>query len=483
MLMGISTDIRIINSQEGKSQSLTARTFYHTYMIDEDRIHNKASILKGKGTNNSVSTSTLTALLYLGTGNNYLPKDSFIDPKIKKVKDESVKGVVDRGMGFLERQKSSFDEIQPSMQPDELRQKIDQTIDEIGATKGILKDVLHSRKVIGDELNKVIDEMAEDEVLLERNDRLLLQYQSDVKRLTFIAEGNIVSQDLKPSVRCPFCNGELPHEHKEDCIGAAITEVQKIEKQVKDLQSVQKALKEEYSVLTKRKENLFEQSEEQNVKISGELNPKIKRLKEQLDEYQSSLRFYEMQEMITSFSGFLKEERDAVESSTITNNQLNAKEKFKEVFQKLLDAELKDLLVQCAYQNYIDSHFDIASCDVVVNGHKKKSQGKGFRAFLNTILAVAIQNCLEKMGHYHPALLIVDSPILTLKEKDVSKDEFVPDPMKSGLFRYFVERKSPPQTIIIENEIPAIDYGKANLIRFTKDSKTGRYGLIEGYQE
>lgn len=190
-----------------------------------------------------------------------------------------------------------------------------------------------------------------------------------------------------------------------------------------------------------------------------------------------------MQEMITSFSGFLKEERDAVESSTITNNQLNAKEKFKEVFQKLLDAELKDLLVQCAYQNYIDSHFDIASCDVVVNGHKKKSQGKGFRAFLNTILAVAIQNCLEKMGHYHPALLIVDSPILTLKEKDVSKDEFVPDPMKSGLFRYFVERKSPPQTIIIENEIPAIDYGKANLIRFTKDSKTGRYGLIEGYQE
>lgn len=483
MLMGISTDIRIINSQEGKSQSLTARTFYHTYMIDEDRIHNKASILKGKGTNNSVSTSTLTALLYLGTGNNYLSKDSFIDPKIKKAKDESVKGVVDRGMGFLERQKSSFDEIQPSMQPDELRQKIDQTIDEIGATKGILKDVLHSRKVIGDELNKVIDEMAEDEVLLERNDRLLLQYQSDVKRLTFIAEGNIVSQDLKPSVRCPFCNGELPHEHKEDCIGAAINEVQKIEKQVKDLQSVQKALKEEYSVLTKRKENLFEQSEEQSVKISGELNPKIKRLKEQLDEYQSSLRFYEMQEMITSFSGFLKEERDAVESSTITNNQLNAKEKFKEVFQKLLDAELKDLLVQCAYQNYIDSHFDIASCDVVVNGHKKKSQGKGFRAFLNTILAVAIQNCLEKMGHYHPALLIVDSPILTLKEKDVSKDEFVPDPMKSGLFRYFVERKSPPQTIIIENEIPAIDYGKANLIRFTKDSKTGRYGLIEGYQE
>lgn len=481
-LMGIPTDTKIIQTQAGKSQYLTVRTFYHTFMIDEDRVHNKASILKGKGLGETVSTPTLTALLYLGTGNNYLPKDSFIDPKIKKAKDESVKDVVDRGMGFLEKQKASFDEGQPSMQPDELRNKINHTIDEIGATQGILQEALRLRKVTGIELNKVTSEMLEDEVLLNRNNRLLSQYQSDVERLTFIAEGDILSQNLKPIERCPFCNGELPHEHKADCISAARDEVQKIEIQVKDLQSVQKALKEEYSALTKKKDDLLDQYKEQDVKIRGELKPKIERLKEQLDEYKNSLRYYEMQAMITSFSGFLKKEREAVESSATENIQLNAKEKFKEVFKKPLEAELKDLLLRCAYPNYVDSSFNIDVCDVEVNGRNKMSQGKGFRAFLNIILAVAVQSCLEKMGHYQPALFIADSPILSLKEKDVKKEDLIPDPMKSNLFRYFLERRFPPQTIIIENEIPKIDYEGANLIQFTKDDETGRYGLIDGYQ-
>lgn len=482
-LMEIPTDTKIIRTQDGQSQHLTVRTFYHTFMIDEDRILNKASVLRGKGVGEKVGTPVLTALLYLGTGNNYLPDDSFIDPKIKKARDESVMGVVNRGMGFLEKQKSSFDEKKPTIQPDKLRDKINQTIEEIGAAQGILKNVLNLRKETGDKLNEVIQQIAEDEVLIDRNSRLLSQYRSDVKRLTFIAEGNLGFLEITPAKRCPFCNGKLPHEHQDDCIGAAIAEVKKIEMQARDLQSVQATLKEEYAVLKREEVALADQINEQDAKIRGELKPKIKQLKAQLDEYKCSLRFFEMNDMIERFSGFLRNERDAVENAEIANFHLDAKEKFKEVFKKSLDIELHDLLVRCDYQNYVDSHFDINSCDVVVNGRDKKSQGKGFRAFLNTVLAVAIQNCLEKMAYYHPAIFIADSPILTLKETDTQEDIPITEPMKSHLFKYFVGRKFPPQTIIIENEIPKIDYGNANLIRFTKDTKNGRYGLIDGYQD
>lgn len=483
-LLDIPLDTKILKTQEGKPQALTVRTFYHTFIIDEDRIHDKASVLKGKhGLGGKVGTPALTALLYLGTGNNYLPKSAFIDPKIKKAKDEGVLKIVNRGMGFLERQKSSFDDTLPLLQPVELQNKINQTIDEIGAAKGILKEALTSCHEIGEKINKVMRQISEDEVLMNRNQLLLSQYKADIKRLTFIAEGNMVSKKIKKVERCPFCNGELPHEHEEDCIGSAIAEEQKIEIQVKDLQSVQESIQEEYVALEKKKDMLINQRNEQEEKIRGELEPKIRQLKKQLDDFKTSLRFAEMNTMVDQFSTFLKQECDAVENEETTDIHLNVKEKFKEVFKELLDTEVDELLRYCDYQNYLDSYFDIDSYDIVVNGHEKKSQGKGFRAFLNTILAVAMENCLEKMGYYHPALFVVDSPILSLKEKDSKRDSYVTEPMKEHLFRYFLIRKNSPQTIVIENEIPSIDYEGANIIHFTKNKGIGRYGLIDGYQE
>lgn len=482
-LMKIPLNTKILKTQEGKIQSLTVRTFYHTFMIDEDRVHDKASILKGKhGMGGKVGTPVLSALLYLGTGNNYLPSTTFIDPKIKKAKNENTLRIVNRGMGFLEQQKSSFDKILPPLQPDKLQENINQTLDEIGAAKGTLKKALDASHKIGEKINEIMRQISEDEVLINRNHLLLSQYKADIKRLTFIAEGNIIAKKIKPIDRCPFCNSELPHENKEDCMDAVVAEEQKIEMQVNDLKSVQKYLQEEYSVLKKKKSVLVHLKNKQEEKIRGELEPKIQQLKKQLNDYTVSLRFSEMNNMIAQFSTFLQQERETVTHEESSDFHIDIKGKFKEIFKDNLDDEIDKLLKCCDYQNYIDSYFDIESYDVVVNGHEKKSQGKGFRAFLNTVLAVSMENCLEKMGHYHPALFIVDSPILSLKEKDEKKDIYITEPMKTHLFRYFLERKKYPQTIIIENEIPSIDYEGANLIHFTKERGIGRYGLIDGYQ-
>lgn len=206
-------------------------------------------------------------------------------------------------------------------------------------------------------------------------------------------------------------------------------------------------------------------------------------MKQQLDAFEISLRYAEKNAMIAKFSTFLQQERDAVEKEEASDIHLNVREKFKEVFKEPLDDELSKLLRYCDYLNYVDSFFDIKHYDVVVNGHEKKNQGKGFRAFLNTILAVAMENCLEKMGHYHPALFVVDSPTLSLKEKDSDKSAYVTEPMKTHMFKYFLNRGNSPQTIVIENEIPSIDYEDTNLIHFTKDKRVGRYGLIDGYEE
>jgi hypothetical protein len=104
----------------------------------------------------------------------------------------------------------------------------------------------------------------------------------------------------------------------------------------------------------------------------------------------------------------------------------------------------------------------------------KQHEGEGYRGLLNSITAVAFHRMLLDNAKYKPGLLIMDSPILSLKEADsVPLD----DSMKKGLFNYLAQTTENMQIIVVENELPEFDSEKANLIHFTKDDN-GRYGFI-----
>ena len=51
---------------------------------------------------------------------------------------------------------------------------------------------------------------------------------------------------------------------------------------------------------------MIKQEKKKKKKIRGELEPKIRQLKKQLDDFKISLRFAEMNIMIDQFSTFLK---------------------------------------------------------------------------------------------------------------------------------------------------------------------------------
>ena len=63
---------------------------------------------------------------------------------------------------------------------------------------------------------------------------------------------------------------------------------------------------------------------------------------------------------------------------------------------------------------------------------------------------------LEEKATYAPRLLILDSPILTLKENKIklSEKEKATLGMKECLFQYIVDNCGKNQVIIAENEIP-----------------------------
>ncbi len=135
------------------------------------------------------------------------------------------------------------------------------------------------------------------------------------------------------------------------------------------------------------------------------------------------------------------------------------------------------VLKLCKYEGLSSAYFSPSSFDVFINGKSKDAFGKGYRAFLNTVLAVALMEYLSERGRYAPGVLIIDSPILSLKEVG---DEKASDTMKAALFQYMLNNQDYGQTIIIENNIPELDYSKANVIQFTKDATRGRYGFLNG---
>lgn len=88
---------------------------------------------------------------------------------------------------------------------------------------------------------------------------------------------------------------------------------------------------------------------------------------------------------------------------------------------------------------------------------------------------------LESYAEYAPHLLILDSPILSLKEKKhkISEKEKATPGMRESLFDYIITNCGNNQVIIAENEIPEhVDYSAANMIEFTLEEGRGRYGFL-----
>ena len=488
-LMGIDSDVKIIAQiQDAVQHQLTVRTFYHAFIISEGRIIGENSILKsGQGFSNNIPVPTIMSLIYLATGENY------INPNEKKketgktisVKRSTAKAIVDRSVVALGELDKQDDENTEHRSVAEIQAEIDALLIEISDAEDALKvtDERHAR--LSDELIRLSDSLSESILLKERYDSLRTQYEADIRRLTFIAEADMHKDRIPMLERCPFCNGELPKEKSQSCLEAAIAEAERIRSRICDLQSAAEAITHEIDAMKIRRSALVAEQQRVQSVIRGKLRPQIAALRRQLTEYTIALEKAKADEMVESFVEILNNELTAIyKEDDVSEYRFDVREKIVNVLQQPLEKHLTEILQLCHYDNYRGSRFDVDSCDVVVNGSDKLSQGKGFRAFLNSVMALAVQEMLSDYDLHKTNLLVMDSPILSLKEKEENVGtQVTSDSMRSGLFQYMIDRQEMAQIIILENDVPNLDYSAAHCIHFTKKEKDGRYGLIEGYRD
>lgn len=462
----------IISNENFKKKILSWRTFSHMFMLTETKIISENSaILSDRYTNN---TAELTSLIFLLSGLDFAESEVKDSKEIKEAKKNALKAYINKELFRLsERNQELLIQLKENPNVD-IAVEIEKIMAEISTNEQrINKSIEENQKILA-QLYEKNGNLSECNMLLNRYNELATQYDADLKRLNFIVDGE-ANLNGSFSTHCPFCDGEVVVKKNRNYIDAAKSDYKKIKLQVKDLESASKELRSEKLGLEQEVGTLMAKKQSTEELIEKELKPQVFILKEKLSAYKDAIECQKEIDILKKLSE--QKTADMIENDTDEESELKfkVKEHLDYSFITELNDGIKSFLENCNYDNLLSVVFDKADMDIVINGKKKSSNGKGYNAYFNSVVAIVLSRYMESNAKYSPDFLVLDSPILSLKEKETKKPS---ETMRHALFENIIDNQKGIQTIIVENEIPDIDYKDANIIHFTKEKNNGRYGFL-----
>jgi len=479
-LIGIKHREKIIKSPEYVGQTLSIRSMAHLYNLDEEGIDNKASVLFPR--HDFTQLSSQSAILYLLTEKTYWDGVNHETKKEKDTKKSAQVEYLEKYVQDMREQREKIEIAGYGEDKDTLNARMQELMSEIDSAESDISVAVIESRNLAKQISVIDKSISSGIIMLERYRTLQKQYESDIRRLTFIVEGEVNRADLPVNTRCPFCDGELPKRAEESCAMAAKAEVERLIPQINDLEVAIADLQAEIDEYKVQREELESARREQEAIINAELQPRVQELRntlrvytERLERYQEYKTFSYVIEDMGMRLRDLEDVRNVKEHYDVQANY--TEENFINDFSELI----KSILLECQFDGLETALFSFKQFDAIVNGKEKKRFGQGYRAYINTVVLLALHEYLHLKGKHQLGMLVVDSPTLTLKEHPIEDDTSLG--MKKGLFTYMAShQRENEQIIIIENDIPEIDYKKydVNLIQFTGKKGEGRYGLLNG---
>ena len=471
-LIGINDLHLVISNENYKKQILSWRTFSHMFMLTETKIISEYSaILSGRDTSN---TAVIASLIFLLSGQDFAETETKDTKEIKEAKKNAVKAYINKELFRLsERNQELLAQLKENPNID-IAVEIEKIMAEISTNEKRINSSIEENQKILAQLYEKNENLSECNVLLNRYDELTTQYDADLKRLNFIVDGE-ANLNASFSTHCPFCDGEVVVKKNQNYIDAAKSDYKKIKLQAKDLESASKELRSEKLSLEQEIGTLMAKKKSIEELIEKELKPQVFNLKEKLSTYKDAIECQKEIDILKKLSE--QKTADMIENDTDEESELKfkVKEHLDYSFINELSNGIKSFLENCNYDNLLSVIFDKADMDIVINGKKKSSNGKGYNAYFNSVVAIVLSRYMESKAKYSPDFLVLDSPILSPKEKETKKPS---ETMRNTLFENIVDNQKGIQTIVIENEIPEINYKDANIIHFTKEKNNGRYGFL-----
>jgi predicted nucleic acid-binding Zn-ribbon protein len=464
-LIGIEDDHDIIANENFRPQHLTWRTFLPVILIKERQIERESSILMPEGGAKSIQgrTAFLSSLLFLIYGNDFSNFDKRESKKERAIRKAAVEKYINKELSGVAGRKQSILDMISAFDGVDVQKEIDSAVQALSDIEEKIAAAMANSQSLLNSMMAKKERLTECQMLISRYAALKSQYSADIKRLSFIVDGETAMQHVSHDATCPFCNGKIPTQKTKSYVEAARSELSRIVAQYSDLVGAEKDIEQQIQELQTEIALLSEQKSSIEELIAKDLQPQAKALTETIDSYRMYIQLnYELEvihRLADGWNTYLRDMQNEEESEI----KYKPMEKFDARFWGGMDTALTDILMECKYTPLISARFSKSSFDLEINGQAKAlTQGKGFCSILNTIVVMAFRKFMLENAVYNPGLCIVDTPLHGIDEG--TKNE-TSESVQTALFQYFINSREMGQLIIVENErtLPNLDYNQSGV--------------------
>ena len=482
-LIGIEKLPMIIKNQDFARQRLSWKTLLGLFWLKEQDIENpKSVLLPSTPTQNPYF---FACLLYLLTGNEYPDMEEHDKDEISKAKKEAVRQFVNGRISQMSKKREELQKALSAYSDLDVEEEMQKLIDNLSETEAAIAAATEESKDLLGTLLDLKEIEAENQVTHSHFQSLKSQYTADIKRLSFIVDGEVHLHSVDKNKKCPFCEGNIQPAERKSYIEASRAELNRIITQLQGLSESEKDVVSSLNEVRGKIDYLENQRSDIDKLIETELTPQSNKLREGIQQYRSYVQLQQESTVLQNVSQEWITELQKQESDSSDKPKFRPKEHYPVDFNTRIDEIAYSILVDCKYENLNTAHFNMGTFDLEINGYAKEdSHGKGYWAFINTVVGLTFRQYLQEYAVHKPGLFVVDTPLLGL---DQGIDDSAPTSMRTALFQYFIDNQSEGQIIVVENtkDLPELDYESngAKVIEFTQDKyeskyKESRYGFL-----
>lgn len=480
-----SHSIRAFKSEEKRTVQVTWRQIMTHFYASQNHIESPDPIFYiPHSTNNKTAVPYLS--LFLINGTNADDIEPAEDPVIINAKIKGEIEHVERELNEIDAEKKKTENgvIDNSNRDiSMIMQEISVQIDDI--QKEISDAIQESHRLL-DKIYEINSNISKNNVILNQFDYLRSQYISDIKRMSFIVEGEQEIKKYPVKKTCPLCGQNITsnEEEKHDYSSAIVYELNSRKKKLEDLNIAEKDLNEKQTPLINEVESLQTKKSRLDKKINEILTPKLHELQKELASYDTITKETHKKEFTKEREKKLVKELERLRSlPKAVSHTHDYREDFPLDIVESLSTRIKTALEIMHYPLSDVAYFDLDNYDVKFGKYNKAGiAGGGFCSVANATVLMEYAQYLNECGTYAPGLAIIDSPLSSFSESEYKQEQ---DTVTRGFTEYLLGERLKTQVIIAEHSqniyhLEELPKDKINIIEFTEDESHGRYGFIPG---
>ncbi|MGE6699478.1 hypothetical protein ACQKH5_17455 [Hyphomonas sp. NPDC076900] len=481
------TDKFLRRNKAGDTRSLSFRDIARLCLITEEEIQRRSSPLLSPIVVQATSEYAAFKLLLTGIDDSALVGKS--QPSRAKDASSGKIELLDRMIEELQTEinEAGLDDNELAQQLEKLNASISEQNNELSKAQSSLSSLVEDRGRSADEIQKRRSRIIEIDELAKRFALLDKHYNSDLNRLAAVHEAGsfFVYSDRK---MCPLCGSTPESQHlDEECDGnveaviqAAASEIGKIKKLQSDLADTVSTLAQEKASLEEELPSLVERYNETNLELLEIARPTVSVHRSTYNELVTKrAEVVISQDKIERVNRLIQHRNDVDGSISDDEGSTETKTSITTVTLDRFSQTVERILQEWHYPNAERVFFDETKRDFQIGGKPRGSSGKGLRAISHAAVTIGLlEYCLEN-DLPHPGFIVLDSPLLAYWKPEGDDDDLRGTDIKERFYDYLLGFKDSAQIIIIENEHPPEKIsGKANVIVFTKNPNSGRYGFF-----